>query len=243
MDDARLIGVTVHRRSSGPLVTTFSRRSAVRSDWTEGRSVWPKVFAGIFVVEFGWLAISPRDRSTWLLENLLVAALFVAWPSASRRIRISPASTVRVFAFLIVHEIGAHYTYSEVPYDSWTRALVGTSLNESLGWERNHFDRAIHFLYGLWLTDPMREVVLQTTKVRGIRSYLLPVAICFATSVVYEGIELGWAWIAGGEAAAQYLGAQGDEWDGTKDVALACAGAVLAMALRFAMSRRRRQAP
>jgi putative membrane protein len=40
------------------------------------------------------------------------------------------------------------------------------------------------------------------------------------------------------ELGAAYLGTQGDEWDGTKDMMMATAGAVLAMAVVAATPRR-----
>ena len=40
-----------------------------------------------------------------------------------------------IFLFLCLHEIGAHYTYSGVPYDAWFQALTGGSLNAWMGWE------------------------------------------------------------------------------------------------------------
>jgi putative membrane protein len=57
-----------------------------------------------------------------------------------------------LFLFLVFHEIGAHYTYSEVPYDQWAIAIFGRSVNEIFGWQRNHYDRLVHFSYGLLLT-------------------------------------------------------------------------------------------
>ena len=199
------------------------------------------MLGSLFALEFAVLAVAPRDRTTWLMENLLVALLLGAWIAASRRVALSRPSIVLVFGFLALHEIGAHYTYSEVPYESWLGSL-GVSLNESFGFERNHYDRALHFLYGLCLTYPIREVLMQVARVRGRASHLLPVALVVGSSVLYELLELGWAWIAG-DASASFLGQQGDEWDGTKDLALASAGAVLAMALHAAIDLARAPAP
>jgi len=35
------------------------------------------------------------------------------------------------------------------------------SLNEALGWERNHYDRLVHLLWGLCLTQPIYETLQQ----------------------------------------------------------------------------------
>src|SRR3546814_10221489 len=121
--------------------------------------------------------------------------------------------------------VGAHYTYSNVPYDDWWRALTGHSLNEALGWKRNQFDRLVHFSYGLLFAYPIREIFLRVVEVRGFWGYLLPLDVALSTSALYELIEWGAAAPFGGELGAAYLGMQGDIWDAQKDMALAATGA------------------
>jgi putative membrane protein len=116
-----------------------------------------------------------------------------------------------------------------VPYDAWAKALTGRTLNETLGWERNHYDRAVHFLWGVLIAFPLREILLRRARVRGAWGYLLAVALIMSTSVIYELIEWGAAEAFGGDLGMAYLGTQGDEWDGHKDMALASLGAALAM--------------
>ena len=67
-------------------------------------------------------AIEPFDRRDWLLENLLV---FIAVPllvANYRRLRFSNFAYTCLFVFFVLHEIGAHYTYSEVPWREWLAA-------------------------------------------------------------------------------------------------------------------------
>ena len=54
-----------------------------------------------------------------------------------------------------------------MPYDAWFRAATGGTLNDVMGWERNHFDRLVHFSYGLLLAYPIREVFLRVVDARG----------------------------------------------------------------------------
>jgi putative membrane protein len=187
--------------------------------------------AWAFVAVFVLLGIAPRYRADWALENALVVALAVAWWLKPAEVVPSKVSSVCLFLFLCLHEVGAHYTYAEVPYDVWLEALTGTSLSDLVGLERNHFDRLVHFLYGLLLTYPMREVLLRTSRVRGLWGYLLPIAVSIAGSALFELIEWGAAELFGGDLGIAYLGTQGDVWDAQKDMALAALGAVLAMAL------------
>jgi len=182
----------------------------------------------------------PHYPADWLLENglvlLTVPALVLAW----RRDVFSKTAWSAIFAFLCLHELGAHYTYSEVPYDAWARAITGQTLNEALGWQRNHYDRLVHLLYGALLVLPLRELLVRRTRIKGAWSYILPVALIMSTSVIYELIEWGAAEAFGGDLGMAYLGTQGDVWDGHKDMALASLGSVLGMvALGFSARRRR----
>src|SRR4030095_5700243 len=149
-------------QGSGPLSETGSAAPLRR----EHRK-FVMVLVALFALEFVALAISPVSRSTWLLENMLVVGLGGALLMSYRRFRFSRVSYTLLFVFLALHESGAHYTYSLVPYDEWSQRFLGFSLNESFGFQRNHFDRALHFLYGLLFAYPIREVFLRIANVRG----------------------------------------------------------------------------
>jgi putative membrane protein len=156
---------------------------------------------------------------------VLVAVLAASY----RRFKLSRLSYTLIFLFLCLHEVGAHYTYSEVPYDAWARALTGRSLNEAMGWQRNHFDRFAHFMYGLLLAYPLRELFLRVANARGFWGYFLPLDLTLSTSAIFELFEWAAAEIFGGDLGVAYLGTQGDPWDAQRDMALAGAGALAAM--------------
>ena len=189
-----------------------------------------------FALEWTLLAIDPNDRADWALENALVVAFILVLAATHRVFPLSRASYTLVFVFLALHEVGAHYTYAEVPYDAGFRALFGFSLNEALGVERNHFDRAIHFSYGLLLAYPIREVFIRIASVRGFWGYFLPLDITMSTSMLFELIEWGAAEFFGGDLGMAYLGTQGDVWDAHKDMALASLGALLSMSATGAIN-------
>jgi putative membrane protein len=197
---------------------------------------WFLVLLALFAVQWSLLAISPLYRADWLLENVLAVAFIAALFFTQRRFPLSRVSYTCIFVFLALHEIGAHYTYSHVPYDAWWEALTGSPLGPALGWERNNFDRVIHFSYGLLLAYPVREVFLRVAEVRGFWGYFLPLEFTMATSMLFELFEWGAAELFGGELGMAYLGTQGDIWDSHKDMALASLGAALAMALTAAIN-------
>lgn len=179
-----------------------------------------QVLCACYAIIWVIAAIDPVKRSDWLLENLLV---FVSVPTlifTYKRLPLSDSAYVLFFLFLVMHATGAHYTYAEVPLGYW--------LKEMFHLERNHFDRIVHFSFGV-MAYPVQEVLIHVTKVRGFWALLLPAAIIVSFSGFFEIIEAVVATLVNPELGAAYLGLQGDVWDAQKDMALAILGAALAM--------------
>lgn len=190
----------------------------------------------LFLVLWGMLAINPYDRGDWALENALLVGFAAALAASFRWLPLSRISYALIFVFCCLHSVGAHYTYAQVPYDAWAQTLTGGSLNEAMDWERNHFDRMVHFSYGLLLAYPVRELFLRVVNVRGFWGYFLPLDITMSTSMLFELLEWAVAEIVGGDLGITYLGTQGDVWDAHKDMALATLGAAIAMAATMAVN-------
>ncbi len=182
----------------------------------------------VYAVWWTVLAFNPHDRADWLLENVLVflAVGFLIWTRNS--FPLSRVSYTCIFVFLMLHTLGSHFTYAKVPYDEWFPVFAGG---------RNHFDRLVHFLYGLLMAYPIREMFLRIGNVRGFWGYFLPLDLTMSTSMLYELIEWGAAETVGGELGAAYLGTQGDIWDAHKDMALASLGALIAMTVTALVNR------
>jgi putative membrane protein len=182
------------------------------------------------------LAIRPHDRGAWLLENSLAIVAVVVLGGFHRRLLFSRVSYTLIFLFMCLHQIGAHFTYSEVPYDRWFEAITGRTFNGLVGWERNNFDRVAHFAYGLLLAYPVREIFLRVADVRGFWGYFLPLDLTMSSSMIFELLEWMTAAVFGGDLGQAYLGTQGDEWDAHKDMALASLGALIAMCVTAAIN-------
>jgi len=198
---------------------------------------FPKWLLGAFCVWFAIWAIGPSHPDDFLLEHVLTG-LFVGcicW--TYRRFRLSNFSYTLIFIFLCLHVVGAHYTYSEVPYEAWCRQLAGVfgdkdfDIRDWFGWERNHYDRLVHFSFGLLMAYPVREVFVRIVRVRGFWGYYLPLDVMMSFSMIYELFEWLVAVYVGGDVGESYLGAQGDPWDAQKDMALATTGGLIAMTL------------
>jgi len=186
----------------------------------------------LVIVYAAWwvaMAIGPLDRSDWLLENVLVVLAIGLLVFTHKSFPLSRISYTCIFIFLLFHTLGSHYTYAKVPYQDWLPFLAGG---------RNQFDRMVHFLYGLLLAYPIREMFLRIGNVRGFWGYFLPLDLTMSTSMLYELIEWGAAEAFGGDLGAAYLGTQGDVWDAHKDMALASLGALIAVLITAFVNRR-----
>lgn len=181
-----------------------------------------------------------RYPADWYLENLLVLVAAIYLAATARVLPLSRFSYVLILVFLGFHEIGAHWTFAEVPYDEAARRWLGFSINETMGWTRNHYDRLVHFLYGFLLLRPMRETLGSIYDTSGARGAVLSWVFMFATSSLYEQLEWAAALVFGGDLGQAYLGTQGDVWDAHKDTLLAALGAALALAVPGLAGRRQR---
>lgn len=188
------------------------------------------VLLALYACLLGALAIAPWDRRAWTIQNSALLAAVVALATTRRWLAFSRVSYVLIFAFLALAAVGAHYTYQRTPYDEWFAAASGRSLDALLGWERNNFDRIVHFAYGLLIAYPARELFLRVVDVKGFWGYALPLDVVMSTSMLFELVEWATAAVfAGGDQL--FIGTQGDVWDSHKDMALATLGALLAMLL------------
>jgi putative membrane protein len=189
---------------------------------------FPLLLLAIFLALSAALGIAPHYRQDWLLENLLVVIAIPALVLGWRDLRFSNLAYGALFVFFVLHAVGAHYTYSEVPWDRWLASLTGWSPDAAFGFQRNHYDRIVHFLYGVLLMPAAVELLRAKAPPRGVWAILLPVFFIMSHSVLYEMVEWLAAEAFGGDLGVAYLGAQGDPWDAQKDMALATAGALLA---------------
>jgi len=197
------------------------------------KHVIPSCCLATFLVTWLALAVNPVYRDDWLLESL---PIFVFVPLAVigyLRAPLTDGAYVQAMAFAILHTVGSHYTYSEVPIGLWAQDLFGLA--------RNHYDRVVHFCFGLLMLRPLRELGFRGREPEPIARAYFSVAAVALWSLLYEVTEWLVASVADPAAGKAYLGTQGDVWDAEKDMALAVAGAAIAAAGE-AFGRRRRAA-
>jgi putative membrane protein len=191
----------------------------------------PAACLAVFVTVWTALAIAPRYPETWLLENLLIFVAIPALVLTYRSFRFSDRAYVQATLFLVLHTIGSHYTYSEVPFGVWLAGAVGGP--------RNHYDRIVHFSFGLLILRSQWEIWLRGAHFGRGRSAFLACAVTGFWGMLYELLEWLVAVIVNPAARFAYLGVQGDPWDAQKDMALVGIGAFIATAFECWLGARR----
>ena len=179
--------------------------------------------AGAFLIAWVLAAIHPVYPHDWLLENYLVFIFVPLIVILARYFRLSNLSYGLITIFMILHVIGSHYTYAEVPF--------GYTLQRWFGAERNMYDRLVHFSFGFLLAYPVREVFVRLAKVKGFWGFYLPFDVTMSFSAAYEIIEWLAARVVDPSAGLAFLGSQGDIWDAQKDMISAGTEALIAMGI------------
>jgi len=175
-----------------------------------------KVLYALYILIWIFLAINPKYPEDWLLENVLVFIFFPIIIWVDLKFKLSLSSIAFMLIFGILHSIGSHYTYSEVPYLQDFTSIFGS--------DRNNFDRLVHFSLGLLIFKPLFEIVRRCTS--GFNSALVFTFTTIATiATTYELIEWAAATLFHPDLGSAFLGTQGDEWDAQKDTLVALIGA------------------
>ena len=166
--------------------------------------------------------VFPREQflqqaGTVLLVGLLLADLRKRW--------FSNLAFFGIALFTVLHLIGARYIYSYVPYQEWLQGLGDWSW---LHTTRNHYDRLVHLLFGVFLFPAMVEFSRRRVTSRQVMAVLVAWLMVQAGSLIYELFEWALTLVLSPEDAEGYNGQQGDMFDAQKDMALALLGSTLA---------------
>ena len=199
----------------------LKQRKVSRGPWL----VW--WFFGGYALLFGYLAIAPFDRVIWFTENFPIVLLmaFIAW--LHRNHVFSPLSYLAMSVLVVLHTIGAHFTFAKVPF-----AVV----TELFDFERNHYDRLAHFSVGFY-AYPIAELLMKKRLVNSIIILLLfPFFAILGVAALYEVFEWQFALLADPDAGLAVLGTQGDVWDAQKDIMADTLGALLAIVVYGALN-------
>ena len=186
-----------------------------------------------FIIAFliFWLStlVGTTDYKNWIMENTLVVIFLSLLAYTYNKFRFRDLTYTFIFVYLSLHIYGAMYTYAENPFGYWMKDIFH--------FQRNHYDRIVHFSFGFMLAYPMRDFFMNKMKFPNWVCWLLPIEITLSFSCLYELIEWAVADVFFPEQGIAYLGTQGDIWDAQKDMFMAFCGAVIITFIVLMMKR------
>ena len=134
-----------------------------------------------------------------------------------------------LWMFSVLHSIGACWLYSFVPYNEWITSLFHFDLDLFFGFQRNHYDRLVHFLFGLLLLQATKDLITKKFNFKPVQALFVAFLCIQVFSMLYELFEWGISVFASEGISENYNGQQGDVWDAHKDMALAMLGSIFSI--------------
>ena len=131
---------------------------------------------------------------------------------------------------MILHTWGSHSGYAQNPLFNYLETLLNL--------QRNHYDRVVHFLFGVVFYFPIYEFLKIKLKVKGFWLYFLPILIIAGLKGIFEAIEYGYVYFTESDLfKSEYLGWQGDQWDAQKDLILGFIGSIISSIIQLARNK------
>lgn len=175
-----------------------------------------------------WSVIEPKGYLLWFAESSSVwfglVVLFVSY----KKYKLSNFSYLFIFLAFVLMLIGAHYSYSAVPFCNIIKKIFG--------FERNNFDKIGHFFQGFVATMIVKEIIYK--KLDCINRFwvnFFSVSFAMMVSSLWEILEwfgaITMIYFGSQKPALQFMGAQGYVWDTQSDMFFAFCGALSIVAL------------
>lgn len=167
--------------------------------------------------------INPIYPHEQLLQHLGTVLLFIPLITDVFKKAMPISAFVGLVCFTILHVIGARYIYSYVPYKEFAVSLgiVDSGFFQD---PRNHYDRLVHFSFGVLLFPYLVFVCKKCFKQQRFIAVFMAWLMIQTGSMIYELFEWLLTIVMSSDAADSYNGQQGDMWDAQKDMALALLG-------------------
>ena len=182
----------------------------------------PKIILVLYLIVLVWSTFDPTDRTVWVVEAITSAVpvlilILLYW----RSIRLSNTAYILMAVLPIMHAIGAHYTFAEVPFD-WFDKLFG--------FKRNMYDRVAHFSVGLYAFGIIDMIKLKRVSNSIFLTVTYALFSIMALAAAYEIFEWIYAVSSDPTSGLAILGSQGDIWDTQKDMLMDTLGAIVGVA-------------
>jgi putative membrane protein len=183
----------------------------------------PYILLGIYSLVFIWSAYKPADFNVWYVEAITSAIpMFILALMYYKKIRFSNLAYTLAAVLPIMHVIGAHYTFANVPFD-WFNNLIDS--------DRNMYDRVAHASVGLYSFIIAEGLIKYKLVNKNWMAYTLALFAIMSLACAYEIFEWWYAVSINPEAGIEVLGSQGDIWDAQKDMLMDTLGGIFGIVL------------
>ena len=182
--------------------------------------------------------INPIYPHEQLLQHIGTVLLFIPLITDVFKKAMPISAFVGLVCFTILHVIGARYIYSYVPYKEFAVSLgiVDSGFFQD---PRNHYDRLVHFSFGVLLFPYLVFVCKKWVKQQRFIAVFMAWLMIQTGSMIYELFEWLLTIVMSSDAADSYNGQQGDMLDAQKDMALALLGSTAMLLLYMLRSVRK----
>lgn len=174
--------------------------------------------------------VNPVFPHEQLLQHIGTFLLLIPLVYDVFKRKIPMVPYIGIVCFTILHVIGARYIYSYVPYKEFAISL-GIADPDFFQDSRNHYDRLVHFSFGVLLFPYLVYVCKRWLKQLRSVAVLMAWMMIQTCSMLYELFEWLLTIVMESEVADYYNGQQGDVWDAQKDMALALLGSTFMLVL------------
>lgn len=186
--------------------------------------------------------INPIYPDEQLLQHIGTVLLLIPLITDIFKKKMPMLAFAGIVCFTLLHIIGARYIYSYVPYKEVAVSLgiVGTDFFQD---SRNHYDRLVHFSFGLLLFPYLVYICRNYFKQQSSISIIMAWLMVQTGSMIYEMFEWLLTIMMTANDAENYNGQQGDIWDPQKDMGLALLGSTIMLFFYyvFGCARKRRR--
>ena len=181
----------------------------------------------IYVIYAVFMMSISRFGMELYLNNIGTLFLLTLMILDIRKNILSKKGFLGLWGFSVLHSIGATWLYSFVPYNDWMTALFDFDMDAFFGFTRNHYDRLVHFSFGILLMAATKDLIMHNYKFNLKQALLVAFLSIQTFSMIYELFEWGISLTFSDGMADSYNGQQGDVWDAHKDMGLAMFGSLI----------------
>ncbi|MDF2985704.1 MAG: putative integral rane protein [Eubacterium sp.] len=175
----------------------------------------------IYLLIFFFLSLRPVSYYEWWCENIASAVLIAVIAVFYKKSRLTNLSYACIMIFLILHSIGAHYTYSLCPVGEWMKSWFGFS--------RNNYDRLVGLAFGLLVSMPVMELLYRRFRLRYIEACILAVFLIVALCAINSLSEMYISQFVRLQQTSGFPTGQSAMWDSQKDIGMGLLGALINM--------------